>query len=156
MHILILCTGNIGRSPLAEVMLRRKLADGLGLAETELAGAGVTIASAGTAAPVGHAASRRGVAMAAELGLDLTEHRARQVTADQLRAADLVLGMDRSHIAAAHMVAPGVETELLAGEGVEIPDPHWEDDAFFRQVADQIRSAVAYRSRQILQQLQQG
>ncbi len=154
MKILILCTGNIGRSPLAEVMLRHALADGLGTADAELAAAGVVVTSAGTAAAVDHIASRRGITVAEGLGLDLTGHRARQVTAAELRAADLVLVMDDSHVAAVRHLAPEVHPELIAGE--EIPDPHWEDDAFFQRVADQIEAAVEVRSSQILQDLANG
>ena len=134
-------------------MLRRALADGLGKTDSELAAAGVVVTSAGTAAAVGHAASRRGIVVAADLGLDLSGHRARQVTADELREADLVYVMEHSHVAAVRGLAPEVRPQLIAGEGAEIPDPHWENDAFFVRVAEQIRDAVELRRGQILQDL---
>ncbi len=62
--ILVLCAGNIGRSPLAEMMLRSALASALGWTEAEMQSQGVVVTSAGTEAPEGHAASDRGVAFA--------------------------------------------------------------------------------------------
>lgn len=50
-RVLVLCAGNIGRSPLAEVLLKHSVAEALGIPETDLAEAGVAIRSAGTEAP---------------------------------------------------------------------------------------------------------
>ncbi len=145
MRILVLCAGNIGRSPLAEAMLKHSLATALGVGEGELADTGVTVSSAGTAAPEGHAASGRGIAFAAECGLDLGGHKATQMTPEAVAAADLIFCMDRQQLAAVAALdpPPSGEARLLAGEGIEIPDPHHHDDKFFRDVAARIERAVA-------------
>lgn len=148
MEILILCSGNIGRSPLGEVMLRHDLAEALGVSESDLTAAGVVVASAGTGAPDGHPASVRGIAYAAGVGLELGGHRARTVTPAMIERADHIYCMDRSQLTAVARLVPEAiaRTELVAGEGREIPDPHHEDDAVFRGVAEMIAAAMAERA----------
>jgi len=145
--ILVLCAGNIGRSPLAEVMLRSALASALGWTEAEMQSRGVVVTSAGTDAPEGHAASDRGLAFAAQRGLDLSLHRAHPLTRQELVDADLVLCMDLQQVTAVAAMYAGAmdKTELMAGEGVEIPDPHHRSDAFFLDIAESIESAVQER-----------
>jgi protein-tyrosine phosphatase len=85
--ILTVCTGNICRSPLAEGLLRMVLG-----------GLDVTVQSAGTAALVGEPMTEQNQRIAADLGVpDAGQHRARQLTIDQVRAADLVLALTRDH-----------------------------------------------------------
>jgi protein-tyrosine phosphatase len=147
LSILVLCAGNIGRSPLGEVMLRSALASALRWTEAELHTQGVVVTSAGTEAPEGHAASDRGLAFAAQRGLDLSSHRAHSLTKKELVDADLVLCMDLQQVAAVAAMYPGAmdKTELMAGEGIEIPDPHHRSDAFFLDIAERIESAVQER-----------
>jgi protein-tyrosine phosphatase len=157
-EILILCSGNIGRSPLGEVMLRAALARRLGVPATGLAAVGVVVGSAGTAAPDGHPASARGLAYAAELGLDLNEHRARTMTPEMVTRADHIFCMDRSQLRAVTGLVPEAaeKAELAAGEGTEIPDPHHEDDEFFRDVAATIGTAMERRSEALATEIVRG
>ena len=69
--VLFLCTGNIGRSPLAAALARHKMARALGTEGPSLEETGIFVLSAGTLAPEGMTASPRGVAVAAEHGVDL-------------------------------------------------------------------------------------
>lgn len=82
-HILVVCVGNICRSPLAAAMLSRELP-------------GVIVSSAGISALVGAAADVTVQSIAAEAELDLGSHRSQQITADLVDGADLILAMDRS------------------------------------------------------------
>ena len=86
--ILVLCTGNICRSPMAEAFLRRRLAD-LGV-EARVHSAGRLFADV--------PATAEGVAAMRALGLDTSAHRSRRLTADMARTADLVLAMAREHV----------------------------------------------------------
>lgn len=86
--ILTVCSGNICRSPLAEQLLRQQLHD---LAD-------VTVASAGTIAMVGHAMTPQAQKLSAGYGAtDASAHVARQLTAQQIIEADLVLALSREH-----------------------------------------------------------
>ncbi|MBW8772687.1 MAG: low molecular weight protein arginine phosphatase [Gemmatimonadetes bacterium] len=100
MNILLVCTGNTCRSPLAEVLLRRAL--------TEAGVDGVEVSSAGTGAMGGEGASEGSYLVALEHGLDLASHRARPVTRGMLAGTDLALTMSRSHLR---------KLELLGAQG---------------------------------------
>ncbi len=151
-RILVLCAGNIGRSPLAEVLLRYSLAESLEVPVEDLARAGVIVTSAGTDAPEGHGASQRGIEFAADCGIDLSGHRAAPLTAELLADADLIYGMDNSHLTGVKKLKDDAlsKTALWEGEGSEIPDPHYEDDQFFRRVALRIELAVPLRTAEVL------
>lgn len=97
--ILVVCTGNVCRSPIAEGVLRTLLDERLGEAAP-------LIASAGTGALEGRGATEAAVAAAAELGVDIAGHRARELQAEHIRAADLVIGMAEEHVEAAVELEP--------------------------------------------------
>jgi protein arginine phosphatase len=88
--ILFVCTGNLCRSPMAAGLLRQRLAaeglDGL-----------YQVVSAGVWATDGRPASDNAVAVMAERGIDISDHIARSVTADDMAAADVILVMGREH-----------------------------------------------------------
>jgi protein-tyrosine phosphatase len=88
--ILVVCTGNICRSPLAAQLLNARLNN---VAETAL----FRVSSSGTAALDGAPMTPEAEAWSRRLGGDPTGHRARSFEPDQARAADLVLGLTREH-----------------------------------------------------------
>lgn len=88
-HILIICTANICRSPVAEVLLRTRLA-AAGLADW-------VVVSAGTWAEKGHPAAPFSIALMAERGLNLHPHRSQPVTALLMQQADLLLCLETGH-----------------------------------------------------------
>ncbi len=120
-ELLIVCTGNICRSPMAETLLRRKLAEhGLG---------DVHIASAGTGAWDGEPASEGAYLVSLEHGLDLSAHRARLLTRDLVESAHLIFAMSRHHRMRAEQLGGGSKTHLVGeyagrtGEDAEVRDP---------------------------------
>ena len=87
-NVLLVCTGNTCRSPMAAGALTLELgADG----------ERVEVVSAGIGALEGEPATAFSVVVASRQGVDLSGHRSRRVTEAMLRRADLVLGMERSH-----------------------------------------------------------
>ncbi len=118
MKILFVCTGNTCRSPMAEV-LAKEIFD-----KNEF-----EISSAGVSANAGEPASKNAIAAAALLGLDLSEHKARQLTAKMIEEADIVLTMTQGH---KHVIASSMEklaTPVFtlaeyANMGKDVADPY--------------------------------
>ncbi len=146
MHILFVCTGNTCRSPMAEVLMRRAL---------ESRGhTSVTVGSAGTGAWEGGPASEGALLVGLENGLDVTGHRARLLTRDVVRSADLVLTMSAQHRERAVALGAGDRAHVLgeyAGRPpgqTEVNDPYGADlDSYrttFREL-DALVSVVAAR-----------
>ncbi len=107
-RILVVCTGNLCRSPLVEVLLRRELA-----AE----GVDAEVSSAGLAAPPGASPDRRLRRVASDLGVDVDDHRSRPVTVRDLRDAHLILTMTNEqteHVLALDPSAAGRVVTLRA------------------------------------------
>jgi protein-tyrosine-phosphatase len=100
MKILFVCTGNTCRSALAEGIARREAID-RGLIDFE-------VSSAGTSAWNGAPASDGGLLVALERGVDLSGHRARQLTREIVEDQDVILVMGPHHLERA---------EALGGEG---------------------------------------
>lgn len=92
LRVLFVCTGNTCRSPMAAGALRAAL--GADAARIE-------VSSAGTAAWEGQPATDLAVEVAGRDGVDLSGHRSRRATPERLRAADLVLVMERGHLSSA-------------------------------------------------------
>ena len=83
--VLVVCVGNICRSPTGERLFKRALPH-------------LPVASAGLGALVGHAADKTATEVAAEKGLSLEGHEAQQLTASLCREYDLILVMEKRHI----------------------------------------------------------
>ena len=120
-RILTLCVGNICRSPLAQALLARELP-------------GHTIWSAGLGALVGQAADPFSVEVAAAHGLDITAHRAQQVTSFLCQQTELILVMEQLHKSQLEQQFPVVRGKVFTlgqfGQ-FEIADPYRQPrDAF--------------------------
>ncbi len=130
--VLVVCTGNICRSPIGERYLQKLLPD-------------MIIQSAGTGALVGHAADDSAIKIAQINNLSLEGHTGRQFTAELGRAFDLILVMERSHLEQVSRLAPEVRGKtMLFGHWLEqrdIPDPYRKSDEAFASVYKLIESA---------------
>ena len=135
-RILVVCTGNVCRSPMAE-----------GFIKSLLAKAGkdhVIVESAGTHAPVGCSPSAYAIEAAAELGIDIRDNRATYLDGPMLEEADLILVMQQSHKDHIHSLWPkesaGKVRLLRTWHPVnpseeEITDPIGASRGFYRRVA---------------------
>ncbi|WP_433237995.1 low molecular weight protein-tyrosine-phosphatase [Streptosporangium sp. CA-135522] len=142
-RVCVVCLGNICRSPMAEVVLRRTLADH-GLGDV------VTVDSAGTGGwHQGDPMDERAAAMLADNGYDGSSHRARQFLAAWFERVDLVLAMDGENLRALRRLAPaGADVRLLrsfdpaAPAGAEVPDPYYGDREGFAEVLEMVQAAA--------------
>lgn len=140
-RILFVCTGNICRSPLAEGIVRDRLAR---------AGLDIAVDSAGTEDyHVGAPPDPRAIAVARTRGVDIAGLRARQIAAEDLGACDLVLVADNTHLAAIrNRLAPGrAEVSLLLDwcgveQGGQVPDPYYGGQRDFEQVYEMLDCAA--------------
>jgi protein-tyrosine phosphatase len=125
-RILIVCVGNICRSPMAEALLRERFTRrGKGRVE-----------SAGLAALVGHAADPFAQALMAERGLDIAKHRARQLTQALVTGVDLVIAMEEGHVREVEALVPAARGRVhRIGKlgGFDVPDPYGEPRAEFEK-----------------------
>ena len=142
-RVLMVCLGNICRSPMAEGVLRLVADDALG--ENR-----VHVDSAGTAAwHIGKAPDSRGQRAAMNRGVDITAQRARQISRDDFEHFDHILVMDRSNYSDVLSIAPvGTDhkVELFLSyaphHGDEVPDPYYGGDDGFDHVLDMIDDAA--------------
>ncbi|MGF1737296.1 protein tyrosine phosphatase [Photobacterium satsumensis] len=113
--ILVVCVGNICRSPSGEYLLKHHLPN-------------KHIASAGVGALVGKPADKTAVEVALEHGVNLEGHVAQQLTSDLCREYELILVMEKGHIEAVTNIAPEARGKtMLFGQWIgqkDIPDPY--------------------------------
>ena len=96
--VVVVCTGNTCRSPMAELLMRDSLAKSLKCTLDELDEQGVVVMSAGIAAAPGCPPAAEAVQVMREQGLDLSRHEAQPLTEQLVRHADLILAMTQSHL----------------------------------------------------------
>ncbi|MCE9568201.1 MAG: Sua5/YciO/YrdC/YwlC family protein [Planctomycetes bacterium] len=122
--VLFVCTGNTCRSPLAEALAKKLLADRLGCSPDELPTRGLWMLSAGVAAQAGDPAAEDSITVAEEFGASLGNHEGRVVNPELLAAADEVITMTRAHAQALVARYPGVgpTPRLLCGN-TDLDDP---------------------------------
>lgn len=134
--ILFVCTGNTCRSPLAEAVCRKVLADRLGVGEGDLESRGFVVRSAGVAALPGDEATPEAADVARELGLDLSAHRSRPVNPELLAEATDVVAMTAAHAALLALRFPGQgPPPVLLSPAGDLPDPFGCDLGVYRECA---------------------
>lgn len=151
--IVFVCTGNTCRSPMAEVLCRRLLADTLGIEVNELAMHGYEVQSAGMAAAAGEPASPEAVAVAQSCGCDLDGHFSRPLTMELVDRADHLFTMTAGHLRMLQSLRlpVGPEPQLLSAHGEDVPDPIGGPLELYQACAAQIRQSLRERLPQILE-----
>ena len=145
LSVSFVCTGNICRSPMAEVVFRELVRE-RGLEQA------ITIRSSGTGSwHIGDPADPRAVAALHASGFDGAAHRARRFDAVEFDELDLIIALDRSHLRALRALAPDDAQDRIRllrdfdpepGDG-EVPDPYYDDDSRFAEVLAMIERSCA-------------
>lgn len=138
--ILVVCTGNVCRSPMAAGLLRHRLST-VGLADD------YEVRSVGTWAVAGSMATAHACQAMAERGIDITPHRARDITARDVAEADLILVMTTAHREAivAEFQDAHSKTYLLSemiDKSYEIADPYGSSLAHYEYCAQDLSTII--------------
>lgn len=126
--VLMICTGNTCRSPLAQVLLQKQHPDW-------------EVRSAGVMAETGSPAAAHSRELARQIGMDLESHRAQGVNAELVEWADLILGMTDAHVRAVQRSFPQSEGKVRT-LGRDIPDPVGQSLAVYQRCAEQLEEAL--------------
>lgn len=133
--ILMVCIGNICRSPMAEALLKHKIQQF----------PSVIVMSAGIAAMVGKPVDLNVQEILTEKNIDCSAHRAQQLTSIMLREADLVLVMEQQHRKEIECTFPSVcgKVHLLGKWGnFEVPDPYKKSKQVFMETYQLIEQGI--------------
>lgn len=139
-RILLVCTGNLCRSPMAAGLLRHRLKTA-GLDES------YEIRSAGTRGVTGRLASAYARQVMADRGIDITRHRAREIDGKTVEQADLILVMTKAHREAILAEFPEARsrTYLLSemiGKHYDIADPYGASLTHYEYCAEDLSSII--------------
>ncbi len=147
MMVLLVCTGNTCRSPMAEVLMRQLVAKKLGHSESELEQHGMIVISAGIAAVQGSGPSHEAVMVMKEKGLDLKKHESQPLTEKLVRHADVILTMTEGHRHAILRRWPesSTRTHTLRPDGKDIQDPIGGSANVYRECAEEVQTALRQR-----------
>lgn len=147
LKIVMVCLGNICRSPLAEGILKAKLPKDY------------VVDSAGTGAwHTGQQPDKRSIATAKNRGLDITNQRARQFKVSDFDTFDYIFVMDNSNYKDVLSLAPTEESkskvklilnEIFPNENVDVPDPYYGGDDGFENVFDMLNQACEAIARKL-------
>lgn len=132
-HILVVCVGNICRSPMAEYFLKQHYPD-------------LHIESAGISGLTGHDADDKAKACMQQHGLDLQNHVAQKLNATQVKQADLILVMSRNqqkHLEQTWPFAKGKIFRLGHWQNQDVPDPYQQDQRVFNDTCALIQRCIA-------------
>jgi protein-tyrosine-phosphatase len=138
-HILVVCTANICRSPVGEVILRDRL-QRRGLPEW-------SVASAGTWGLDGRGASQHSITVMAEEGFELQGHQARTINQEMLAQADLVLCMESGHVEAIKAEFPRYKEKVfllseMIGQRYSLTDPYGGPIEEYKRMAKEITNMI--------------
>jgi len=144
--VLFVCTGNTCRSPMAQGLCGKQLAEKLGCSVDQLAAKGYKIISAGVAGRDGVGASSEAVEACGQMGVDIAGHRARRLTVDVVNQADFIFVMTRAHRKAVlELARQGADRVVLLAGQDEIEDPLGMGIEQYRECARLIERCLRQR-----------
>jgi tRNA threonylcarbamoyl adenosine modification protein (Sua5/YciO/YrdC/YwlC family) len=150
-NIVFVCSGNTCRSPMAEALAKKKMAEKLGCRVDQLEEYGYKIESAGILAVNGVSASEGSIRFCESRGFNLHTHRSQRLTGAKIRLADHIFAMSNGHKDAIIQICPQAEQKCsLLIDGQEVDDPIGGDDDAYAACGEMIEKAVNERMSVIL------
>jgi protein-tyrosine phosphatase len=140
--VVVVCTGNTCRSPMAEVLLKKLLADRLECGLGDLEDRGVMVQSAGIAAATGGPAAANAIEAVRQRNLDLSQHASQPVSDVLVRFADQIITMTQGHREAlvAHWPEAADKTVPVRSDGYDVADPIGGSLDEYLQCADELET----------------
>jgi protein-tyrosine phosphatase len=149
-HLLFVCTGNSCRSPMAEGIFKKYLAEKLQCTLDRLEKIGYKISSAGTLGISGLTASSEAIEACAAMNIDISKHRSVALTQELIEKADYIFVMSNAHLKEILELVPGAKPKcFLLAEHKDIADPIGQDQKFYLDTARLIRDAVIERVKEL-------
>jgi len=149
--VVLVCTGNTCRSPMAEALLKKRLADRLGCKIQELDDRGIVVMSAGISAPPGGRAAAEAVQTMQERQLDLAQHESQPLSERLVKFADCIITMTGGHRDAILQAWPEAESRvhmISRGKG-DVADPIGGPIELYRRCAEQLDSYLETWSKEL-------
>ncbi|MBN2590682.1 MAG: threonylcarbamoyl-AMP synthase [Sedimentisphaerales bacterium] len=149
--VLFVCTGNTCRSPMAEGVFKKYLAEKLNFKVDELEQMGYKVSSAGIIGSSGHPATPEAVAACASQGVDIGNHRNQGLTRELIEESDFIFTMEKIHLLRTLMLTPDAKNRclLLAGNK-EILDPIGQPQRIYDNCVKIITKAVKERISELI------
>jgi protein-tyrosine phosphatase len=149
--VVFVCTGNTCRSPMAEELMRGRLAASLSCTAEALSDGLAIVSSAGISAGLGGRSAPEAIEVMHEQGLDLSGHQSQPLTDTIVRQADLIFAMTRGHreTIIQHWPEAVSRTHVLRPDGRDICDPIGASVEVYRECARQIDEAIQARLSEI-------
>jgi len=148
MNILFVCTGNTCRSSMAEGIFKKKLKN---ISEKHM-----KVSSAGISAIEGQPANEKSIKVLETKGIDISPHRAKQLTSDMISQSDLILTMTEEHkkiiktyfpnsinkIFTLKEYAQKINNEKISRNNLDIDDPYGMDYNMYNQSMEEIETQI--------------